>query len=64
MLHIYSWEGKVFKVEVKVERTIQGINLPMKEYKLEISNNDESRDRYWKQTTKFVSLETFQYIQQ
>ena len=55
MLH--SWEGEV----VKVERTTQGINLPTKEYKLETSINIESRDRYWKQTTKFVSLKTFQY---
>ena len=31
----------------------------MKEYKLEISNNDESCDRYWKQTTKFVSLAVY-----
>ena len=55
MLH--SWEGEV----VKVERTTQGIDLPTKVYKLEKSISDESRDRYWKQTTKFVSLETFQY---
>ena len=44
---------------VKIEWTIKGINLPTKEYKLETSINDESRDWYWEQTAKFVSLETF-----
>ena len=50
---LQSWLGEV----VKAERIAQGFNLPTKVYKLEESVNDESRDGYWKQTIKLVSLQ-------